>query len=152
MTLQPAVVSPLDRPDVVSQGGASAMTDRRQFFAGLATLPMTAAAGHRPPWLPCQLSCPCHAPTPLLARQQPGWLGRRHATHRPGRCLLPGRWGRLATPALLGADQPARRLRPLPPEPDGGPRAVAARGPDRLPGRPATGPVRDRHLPDRRRG
>jgi hypothetical protein len=42
------------------------MTDRRQFLAGLATLPMTPAAGHRPHLaaLPTELSVPCPDPTP----------------------------------------------------------------------------------------
>ena len=42
------------------------MTDRRQFLAGLAALPMTAAAGYQPHLaaLPTELSISCSEPTP----------------------------------------------------------------------------------------
>jgi hypothetical protein len=42
------------------------MTDRRQFLAGLAALPMTTVAGNQPHLtaLPTELSIPCPDPTP----------------------------------------------------------------------------------------
>jgi hypothetical protein len=50
------------------------MTDRRQFLAGLAALPLTAAAGHRPhvAGLPTELSVPCPDPTPGSVSNQVG--------------------------------------------------------------------------------
>jgi hypothetical protein len=50
------------------------MTDRRQFLASLAALPMTAVAGHRPDLavLPAELSVPCPDPTPGSVSNQVG--------------------------------------------------------------------------------
>jgi hypothetical protein len=56
------------------KGGASAMTDRRQFLAGLAALPLTTLAGHRPHVAasPTELSIPCPDPSPGSVSNQVG--------------------------------------------------------------------------------
>jgi hypothetical protein len=53
------------------------MTDRRQFLAGLAALPLSAAAGHRPytAALAADLSVPCPDPTPGRVTDQAGSVG-----------------------------------------------------------------------------
>jgi hypothetical protein len=53
------------------------MTDRRQFLAGLAALPLSAAAGHRPytASLAADLSVPCPDPTPGRVTNQAGSVG-----------------------------------------------------------------------------
>lgn len=53
------------------------MTDRRQFLAGLAALPMTAVAGYQPHLaaLPTELSIPCSEPTPGSVTNPVGSVG-----------------------------------------------------------------------------
>jgi len=53
------------------------MTDRRQFLASLAALPLSAAAGHQPytAALPADLSVPCPDPTPGSVTNQNGSVG-----------------------------------------------------------------------------
>jgi hypothetical protein len=54
--------------------GASVVTDRRQFLASLAALPLSAAAGHQPytASLAADLSVPCPDPTPGTVTNQSG--------------------------------------------------------------------------------
>ena len=53
------------------------MTDRRQFLASLAALPLSAAAGHQPytASLAADLSVPCPDPTPGTVTNQSGSVG-----------------------------------------------------------------------------
>jgi hypothetical protein len=53
------------------------MTDRRQFLAGLAALPLSAVAGHRSytAALTADLSVPCPDPTPCRVTNQAGLVG-----------------------------------------------------------------------------
>jgi hypothetical protein len=53
------------------------MTDRRQFLAGLAALPMTTVAGYQPHLaaLPTELSIPCPEPTPGRVTNPVGSVG-----------------------------------------------------------------------------
>jgi hypothetical protein len=131
------------------------VTDRRQFLAGLAALPLSAAAGRSADTAASLAdaieSVPCSDPTPGSVINPRGAVGQTSLTD------LVDAYSQVdgldpAAPAVLGPDQQAGCLRPLPPKPSGGLREVVDRWTDRLPQRPAAGPVRDRHLPRRRRG
>ena len=66
------------------------MTDRRQFLAGLAALPLHAAAGPPRATVTAESSVPCPEPTAGSVAEPRGLVGRQDPGDRPGRRLLAG--------------------------------------------------------------
>lgn len=66
------------------------MTDRRQFLAGLAALPLHAAAGPPRATVTAKSSVPCPEPTAGSVAEPRGLVGRQDPGDRPGRRLLAG--------------------------------------------------------------
>ena len=70
-----------NQPTSLSQGGASDVTDRRQFLAGLAALPLSAAAGHtHGSTVIAGPSAPCPDPTLGRVTNPRGSIGKTPLT------------------------------------------------------------------------